>query len=157
MTRQALYDISVALGVGYQANKPVEAWYTKRGITTYHEYVMDNKQRGFPDKADLQSEVEREWMSAEPLSLTHQDTLAYQARTLSYSSMVTLSGYKEYALIDELRTAFVAYCEQHSHYRCWQEAWKAFQKTREPQGQKGAKPVQQELSFGLTLIEERKR
>lgn len=85
------------------------------------------------------------------LHLIAPHTLAQEAASLSSGTLATLTGYRDYALIDEVQGQFVAFCRKHPTFPTWQDAWESWQTTKDPKASAPRKPVQQRLEFGFTL------
>jgi lysozyme family protein len=84
------------------------------------------------------------------LQFTAPRTLAQEAASLSSGTLATLTGYRDYALLDEIHAAFVAYCQAHPQYATWARAWDAWQHSLDTRTVT-RKPVQQTMQFGFTL------
>jgi len=78
--------------------------------------------------------------------------LAQEALALSSGTLATLTGYAEYAQLDTVHVAFVAFCERHSGHATWQAAWTAFQASHNVREPAPRRPVQQTFEFGFQLV-----
>lgn len=56
-----------------------------------------------------------------------RDPVVEQACQLSSGMMATITGQARYTVIDNIRAAFVTFCqEQAGEFACWQDAWQSF-------------------------------